>query len=119
MQSLQFFLNSFFRLVIREEYAFGRKGHEEFKIPSKATVEYTVTLKEFKRVTDPWKFRAKDSFDEATRVKNKATEFLKQEKYLLAIKLYERANTYRITRKLFFLCFIGNYSHFYKSKIFL
>lgn len=30
-------------------------------------------------------------------MKNKATEFLKQEKYKMAIKLYERANNYRIT----------------------
>lgn len=83
--------------MIRPEYAFGKEGHKEFDIPSNATVEYTVTLKEFKRIPDGWKLRAKESFDEATKVKNKATEFLKQEKYNMAIKLYERANTYRIT----------------------
>lgn len=35
------------------------------------------------------------------RVKNKATEFLKEEKYEMAIKLYTRAKEYRITSKCF------------------
>lgn len=66
-----------------------------------ATVEYVVTLIDFQKNKDAWKLRAKDSFDEATRVKTKATEFFQMGKYELAIKMYERANTYRITRKRF------------------
>lgn len=84
----------FSRLVIKPEYAFGEKGHETFKIPPNATVEYTVTLNEFEREPEAWKLNAEESLTQAKLVKDKATGFLKQEKYELAIKLYEKANSY-------------------------
>lgn len=82
------------RLIIKPEYAFGEKGHETFKIPPNATVEYTVTLNDFEREPEAWKLNAEESLSQAKLVKDKATGFLKQEKYELAIKLYEKANTY-------------------------
>lgn len=82
------------RLIIKPEYAFGEKGNEAFKIPSNATVEYTVTLKEFEREPEAWKLNAEESLAQAKLVKDKATAFLKQEKYELAIKLYEKSNSY-------------------------
>lgn len=82
------------RLVIKPEYAFGEKGNEAFKIPPNATVEYTVTLSEFEREPEAWKLNAEESLAQAKLVKDKATGFLKLEKYELAIKLYEKANTY-------------------------
>lgn len=85
---------SIYRLILKPEYAFGEKGHETFKIPPNATVEYTVTLNEFEREPEAWKLNAEESLTQAKLVKDKATGFLKQEKYELAIKLYEKANTY-------------------------
>lgn len=82
------------RLIIKPEYAFGEKGHEAFGIPPNATVEYTVTLTEFEREPESWKLNAEESLAQAKLVKEKATGFLKQEKYELAIKLYEKANSY-------------------------
>lgn len=82
------------RLIIKPEYAFGEKGHEAFGIPPNATVEYTVTLTEFEREPESWKLNAEESLAQAKLVKDKATGFLKQEKYELAIKLYEKANSY-------------------------
>lgn len=84
----------FCRLVIKPEYAFGEKGNEAFKIPPNATVEYTVTLSEFEREPEAWKLNAEESLAQAKLVKDKATGFLKLEKYELAIKLYEKSNTY-------------------------
>lgn len=81
-------------MVIKPEYAFGEKGNEAFKIPPNATVEYTVTLSEFEREPEAWKLNAEESLAQAKLVKDKATGFLKLEKYELAIKLYEKANTY-------------------------
>lgn len=83
-----------FRLVIQPEYAFGEKGHEAFGIPPNATVEYTVTLNEFEREPESWKLDAEESLTQAKLAKDKATVFLKNEEYALAIKLYEKANTY-------------------------
>lgn len=83
--------------MIRPDFAFGKEGNEKFQIPSNATVEYTVKLKDFKKVPDGWKMKAKESFDEATRLKNKGTEFLNQGKYIMAIKIYQRAKDLRMT----------------------
>lgn len=41
--------------------------------------------------------KAKESFDEATRLKNVATEFLNKGKYTMAIKIYQRAKELRMT----------------------
>lgn len=82
------------RLIIKPEYAFGEKGNEAFKVPPNATVEYKVTLNEFEREPEAWKLNAEESLAQAKLVKDKATGFLKQEKYELAIKLYEKSNTY-------------------------
>lgn len=84
----------FFRLVIKPEYAFGEKGDQTFEIPPNATVEYTVTLDEFERAPESWTLDTKENLAQAKLVKDRATGYLKQEKYDLAIKVYERANSY-------------------------
>lgn len=38
------------RILIKPEYAFGAEGNSELQVPPNATVEYTVTLKQFERV---------------------------------------------------------------------
>lgn len=83
-----------FRLVIKPEHAFGAEGNEKFNIPPDATVEYTVTLSDFEKEPQSWKLTPEESLTQAKLVKDKATGFLKQEKYQLAIKLYEKSNSY-------------------------
>lgn len=39
------------RLVIKPQYAFGAEGNQALEIPGNATVEYTVTLKTFEKVS--------------------------------------------------------------------
>lgn len=43
---------------------------------------------------ESWKLTPEESLAQAKLVKDKATGFLKQEKYQLAIKLYEKSNLY-------------------------
>lgn len=38
-------------LTIKPKYAFGAAGSSEFNIPPNATVQYTVTLKSFEKVS--------------------------------------------------------------------
>lgn len=104
-KTLRFF-ESFFRLVIKPAFAFDKKGHEEYQIPSNAIVEYVVTMKKFTRAADVWKLKSKESFDEAHRLKDLGTAFLKKEKYKTALKLYERAKTYRVTGECIFKFFL-------------
>lgn len=82
------------RLIIKPEHAFGTAGNEKFNIPPNATVEYTVTLFDFEKEPQSWKLDPEESLTQAKLVKDKATGFLKQEKYQLAIKLYEKSNSY-------------------------
>lgn len=39
------------RIIIKPQYAFGAEGNSEWSIPQNATVEYTVTLKTFEKVS--------------------------------------------------------------------
>lgn len=39
------------QLTIKPKYAFGTTGSSEFNIPSNATVQYTVSLKSFEKVS--------------------------------------------------------------------
>lgn len=39
------------RVNIKPQYAFGTEGNSAFGIPPNATVEYTVTLKAFEKVS--------------------------------------------------------------------
>lgn len=82
------------RLIIKPEHAFGAAGSKTFNIPPNATVEYTVTLSDFEKEPQSWKLDPEESLTQAKLVKDKATAFLKQEKYQLAIKLYEKSNSY-------------------------
>lgn len=90
--TIKFFFSS--RLIINPEHAFGKEGNDKFGIPPNATVEYTVTLNEFEREIESWKLDAEESLAQAQLAKEKGTNFVKQEQYLLAIKLLEKANSF-------------------------
>lgn len=57
-------------------------------------VKESTIVQEFEREPESWKLNAEESLAQAKLIKDKATGYLKQEKYDLAIKLYEKANTY-------------------------
>lgn len=82
------------RLVIRPEYAFGAKGHAAFDIPAGATVEYTVTLNHFEKDTKSWQLDENDSIEQAKIFKEKGTVLYKEAEYKLAIKIYEKSNSF-------------------------
>lgn len=82
------------RLVIRPEYAFGAKGHKEFDIPGDATVEYTITLNHFEKETQTWQLDENESIEQAKIFKDKGTGFFKSGEYKLAIKIYEKSNSF-------------------------
>lgn len=82
------------RLVLQPGYAFGEAGHEAYKIPPNAVIEYTVTLHDFEKEPESWRLNPEESLEQAKLVKDKATGFLKKEKYPLAIKIYHKANLY-------------------------
>lgn len=110
------------RLVIQPQYAFGAKGNEDFKIPPNATVEYTVTLNSFEKVNifklifilvlnviifkevQSWTLAEPECLEKAKLYKEKGTSFLRKEDYKLAIKLYEKSNSFLSSCSKFVNC---------------
>lgn len=82
------------RIVIQPEYAFGAQGHAEFGVPSNTPVEYTVTLNHFEKENEAWKLDETDSIEQAKLYKEKGTGFFKAGEHKLAIKIYEKSNSY-------------------------
>lgn len=82
------------RLVIKPKYAFGSTGHKVFNIPPNATVTYRVTLNEFEKAVESWKLDADESLKQGILLKEKGTNYFKQEKYKLALKFYEKAQLF-------------------------
>lgn len=95
------------RLVIKPRYAFGAAGNKEFEIPENSTVEYLVTLIEFEREADTWKMDQKDSLEQAKILKEKGTKYLKETKYKLALKMYQKGLSYLSNCGEFFLFVSG------------
>ncbi|XP_055682652.1 FK506-binding protein 59 isoform X2 [Lutzomyia longipalpis] len=80
------------RLILKPEFAFGAEGNEKLCIPPNATVEYTVTLREFERAQDTWKMDPAESLEQARFFKEKGAKYIKEEKYQVAIKMFKLSN---------------------------
>uniref|UniRef100_A0A1B0CAC7 peptidylprolyl isomerase n=1 Tax=Lutzomyia longipalpis TaxID=7200 RepID=A0A1B0CAC7_LUTLO len=79
-------------VVSGPEFAFGAEGNEKLCIPPNATVEYTVTLREFERAQDTWKMDPAESLEQARFFKEKGAKYIKEEKYQVAIKMFKLSN---------------------------
>lgn len=88
---LKFKKNEKSRLRIAPSKAFGPEGRAELGIPPDATVEYEVTLKAFENTKEAWEMETNEKIEQAEISKGKGTDFLKAEKYQLALAKYRRA----------------------------
>jgi FK506-binding protein 4/5 len=82
------------RFIIKPQYAFGKIGNEQFKVPPNATVEYTVTLNFFEKEIEAWKCDAEQSLEQAKTLKEKGTGYFKQDKFKMALKFYEKCHNF-------------------------
>jgi len=87
-------MKCFYRLVIKPEYAFGAEGNKEFNIPGNATVEYKVTLNEFLSEPQIYDLEYAECINLAQKFKEKGTSYFKENKYDLALKMYDNALKY-------------------------
>ncbi|XP_077558971.1 FK506-binding protein 59kD [Haemaphysalis longicornis] len=88
---LKFKKNEKSRLRIAPSKAFGAEGHADLGIPPNATVDYEVTLKAFENTKEAWEMETNEKIEQAEISKGKGTDFLKGEKYQLALAKYRRA----------------------------
>ncbi|KAK9500153.1 hypothetical protein O3M35_001467 [Rhynocoris fuscipes] len=78
-------------LELKPKYGFGDKGQEKFGIPPGASLVYTVTLKKFEQSKDVWMMTSHEKLDEAKNLKERGTQYFKNEKFETAVKLYKKA----------------------------
>ncbi|XP_062553119.1 FK506-binding protein 59 isoform X2 [Armigeres subalbatus] len=79
------------KLILKPQFAFGPVEKPEFQLPANATVEYIVTLKEFEREPDSWKLDDAERMEQAKLFKEKGTNYFKDSKFKLALKMYEKS----------------------------
>ncbi|KAI4504600.1 hypothetical protein M0802_000150 [Mischocyttarus mexicanus] len=78
------------KLKIKSKYAFKAEGKPEFNIPPNANVEYIVELKSFEKALKTWNLNGSQKLEQAQISKDKGTNYFKEGKYNLAIKMYKK-----------------------------
>ncbi|XP_014218997.1 FK506-binding protein 59 isoform X2 [Copidosoma floridanum] len=81
-------------LKIKSKYAFGKTGSEAFNIPPNADIEYKVELKNLEKGLDVWSLDEPQKVEQAKMFKDKGTNYFKDNKINLAIKMYQKAIEY-------------------------
>lgn len=71
-------------------YAFGERGREDWEIKPSMSVEYEIHLKSFEQLKQPWELSSAERIDDAKLVKEKGTEYFKEEKLSLALGKFTR-----------------------------
>ncbi|XP_051155654.1 peptidyl-prolyl cis-trans isomerase FKBP4-like [Leptopilina boulardi] len=89
------------RLKIKSKYAFGKSGKSEFNIPPDTDVVYEVELKSFEKTPDSWSMDNPQKIEQAKILKEKGTNYFKQNKFNIAIEMYRKINNYISYDKLF------------------
>ncbi|XP_043473738.1 peptidyl-prolyl cis-trans isomerase FKBP4 [Leptopilina heterotoma] len=89
------------KLKIKSKYAFGKKGKSEFDIPPDTDVTYEVELQSFEKTPDTWSMDNPQKIEQAKILKEKGTNYFKQNKLTLAIEMYRKIDNYIVYDKLF------------------
>ncbi|KAG0714454.1 Peptidyl-prolyl cis-trans isomerase FKBP4 [Chionoecetes opilio] len=71
-------------------YAFGGEGNPSLGVPPGASVEYEAELNSFEKAKEPWEMDQEEKVEQGKTCKDKGTQFLKAEKYKLAVKQYKK-----------------------------
>lgn len=82
------------KIVVKSQYGFGQEGNEKFGIPSNATLEYNITMKDFVRAKETWEMDDNERLDGALNYKDKGAKSVKAGDYLQAIAMYEKVIDY-------------------------
>lgn len=81
------------RITIQPKYAFKSEGNATLGVPPNSAVEYVVKLTNFVKTKEVWCLEGGERLEQAKMVKEKGTNYFKQAKYPLAIKMYKRVIT--------------------------
>lgn len=79
------------RIVLKAKYAFKAEGNPALGIPPDANIEYEAELKNFEKAKESWSLDSNEKIEQAKFFKDKGTNYFKNEKYALALKMYKKA----------------------------
>lgn len=82
------------RIILTPEFAFGSKGSAALNIPPNSTVEYEVTLKSFEKEKETWNMTSEEKLEQSEIVKNKGTNYFRNNRYEMASKQYKKIIDY-------------------------
>lgn len=97
---VKFKKNECSKLLIKPKYAFGDKAFTNtFNIPSDATVEYTVTLRNFEKAKESWSLSTEEKLEQCRIFKDRGTANFKEGDCSTAIWYYKRIQNYLASEK--------------------
>lgn len=79
------------RIELKSKYAFKAEGKAELGILPNADIEYEVELMNFEKAKENWYLDSAEKIEQAKFFKEKGTNYFKNEKYALALKMYKKA----------------------------
>uniref|UniRef100_A0A0P4WFD0 peptidylprolyl isomerase n=1 Tax=Scylla olivacea TaxID=85551 RepID=A0A0P4WFD0_SCYOL len=77
-------------IKLSPKYAFGAEGNPSLGVPPGASVEYEAELCSFEKAKESWEMDQAEKIEQAKTCKERGTQFLKSEKYKLAVKQYKK-----------------------------
>lgn len=77
-------------IKLSPKYAFGAEGNPSLGVPPGASVEYEAELSSFEKAKESWEMDQAEKIEQAKTCKERGTQFLKAEKYKLAVKQYKK-----------------------------
>ncbi|KOB65970.1 Uncharacterized protein OBRU01_22006, partial [Operophtera brumata] len=82
------------RITIQPKYAFKSEGNTALGVPPNSAVEYVLKLTNFEKSKELWSMEGSEKLEQAKIFKEKGTNYFKESKYPLAIKMYKRIATF-------------------------
>jgi len=77
--------------IINPAKGYGDKEHQQYGIPSNATLIYEITLHDFTNPKKTWEMSLEEHFTESEMLKTNGNEAFKEHKYFKALRKYNRA----------------------------
>ncbi|GFG28965.1 hypothetical protein Cfor_02299, partial [Coptotermes formosanus] len=78
------------RIVLKAKYAFKAEGNPALGVPPDTDIEYEVELRNFEKAKESWSLDSGEKIEQAKFFKDKGTNYFKNEKYALALKMYKK-----------------------------
>lgn len=77
-------------LYLKPKYGFCSCGHEAFRVPPNAELQYEIKLKSFEKAKESWEMNSEEKLEQGALVKERGTQYFKAARYRQAIIQYKK-----------------------------